>query len=123
MSAPLSIDQGTTRVIDVSDIVDKNGLDLPIDPGWTVRAVARREALDPDIRAEWHSSPAGTQGRAEIVTVAGKKHIYLHITPAMSRAWTWERAELHVHVKEPVIPFREEDLAERILINDFTTVH
>lgn len=55
----LIIDQGTTRVIDVSDIVDDDGEDLDI-TGWTVRAVARREALNPEVRAEWRTTPTGT---------------------------------------------------------------
>lgn len=116
----ITIDQGTTRVIVVSGIVDDGGAAVDV-TGWAVRAVARRQTQDTTVLAEWVSgTPTGTQGQA--VTTGGT--VRLTVTPAMSRAWSWVTAELHVHVTEPVAPYREEDISGNVrLHHDFTTVH
>jgi len=131
---PLTIEQGTTRVIVVSDIRDWAGAVL--DPtGWALRGVAR--AVGAAIVAEWSHAPTGTQGLAEVVNpvtagligpddpvpLPGERWILLHVTPAMSRAWWWHNAHLDVHMTEPTSPFREERIVDRKLVNDHTTVY
>ena len=134
LDLPLTIEQGTTRVIVVSDIRDRAGAVL--DPtGWALRGVARTAGAA--IVAEWSHEPTGTQGLAEVVDpvtaglvrptdptpAAGERWILLHVTPAMSRAWWWNTAHLDVHMTEPTSPFREERIGDRQLVNDYTTVY
>ncbi len=131
---PLTIEQGTTRVIVVSDIRDRAGAVL--DPtGWALRGVARTAGAT--IVAEWSHAPTGTQGLAEVVDpvaaglvgptdptpTAGERWILLPVTPAMSRAWWWNTAHLDVHMTEPTSPFREERNGDWQLDNDHTTVY
>ncbi len=119
MATPIRIDQGTTRVIVVAGIVAADGTALTV-TGWSVRAVARK-GTDGPVLAEWVSgAPTGTQGQA----VATGTEVRLTVTPAMSRAWTWAAAELHVHITESALPYREEDISGEIpLIHEFTTVY
>ena len=132
---PLTIEQGTTRVIVVSGIRDDAGAVL--DPtGWALRGVARVPVENPVIAAEWSHEPTGAQGLAEVVDpvaaglvgpddpvpLLGERWILLHVTPAMSRAWWWHNAHLDVHMTEPAPPFREERIVDRQLVNDHTTV-
>jgi len=119
-SAPLEIQQGTTFALIAREIRDDAGVVL--DPtGWTIRAIARRNPHDAVILAAWSSAPTGTEGPAVVgdpdpapgETVApGEKWIYMHGTPAMSRAWTWSTARLDIHIVEPVSPFREARISE-----------
>lgn len=116
MAAPLEIPQGTTRTIVAGGITDAAG--DPIPAGWTVRAVARRSASDAAVLAAWSSSPLAGEGTAEHTG----PEVRLTITPAMSRAWTWGIAQLDCHITEPISPFREELVIDRVLINQRTTV-
>jgi len=131
---PLTIEQGTTRVIVVSGIRDD--ADAVLDPtGWALRGVARTAGAA--MVAEWSHEPTGAQGLAEVVDpvaagligpddpapAAGERWILLHVTPAMSRAWWWNTAHLDVHMTEPTPPFREERIVDRKLVNDHTTVY
>jgi phage gp36-like protein len=133
---PLTIEQGTTQVIVVSDIRD--GVGAVVDPtGWALRSVARVSVENPVIVAEWSYEPTGTQGLAEVVDpvaaglvgpddptpAPGERWILLHITPAMSGEWQWNTAHLYVHITESVPPFRGERIADRQLVNDRTTVY
>jgi hypothetical protein len=48
--------------------------------------------------------------------------VTLAITPAMSDAWTWASAVLHIEITEPVSPFRRERF-DTWLILDRSAVH
>jgi len=122
----LTLPQGTTRSIVISDITtpgpNPDSPRVPLDvTGWTVRAVARDSAIRDTVLAEWTSgTPTGTQGQA----VAVGDEARLTVTPDMSRRWIWTHAILHAHLTEPVAPFREERIGGDVqLVNDFTTVH
>lgn len=122
MLPPVIIEQGTTRTVVIGDITARgpDGTKVALDvTGWAVRAVARDSATGTEVLAEWTSgTPTGTQGQAS--AVGGEVH--LHVTPAMSRAWTWAHARLHVSIIEPTEPFREERIGDVTVVNDFTTV-
>jgi len=131
--APLEIQQGTTFALIVKDIRD--GAGRVLDPtGWVVRAVARRIPEDDVILAAWSTTPVGTEGLAAVddpdplpgeTVILGEKWIYLHGTPAMTRAWTWLVAQLDVHVIEPAPLFREAKISkdDTSLILKRTTVY
>ena len=120
VAALLEIQQGATVVIIVKNIRDYAGAVL--DPtGWTVRAVARRNPRDATILAAWSSVPTGIEGSAVVgdpqpapgeTVTPGEKWIFLHVTPAMSRAWTWSIAWFDIHITEPAAPFREVRITE-----------
>lgn len=131
---PLTIEQGTTRIIVISNIRDAAG--SVFDPtGWALRGVARTAGAV--MVAEWSHAPAGTQGKAEVVDpvaagligpddpppLPGERWILLHISPAMSRSWSWIVAHLDVHMTEPGASGREERIADRQIVNDHTTVY
>jgi len=118
-TATLELAQGTTRSIIVSGIVDANGAALTV-TGWAVRAQARRTASDAAVLAEWVSgTPTGTQGQA----VAAESTVTLTITPAMSDAWTWTAAVLHIEITEPGADGREERIGDVRLVLDLSAIH
>ena len=129
----LEIQQGTTFVIIVKNIRDHVGAVLsPTD--WAIRAVARQHPQSAITLAAWSSSPSGTDGSAVVgdpdpapgeTVTPGEKWIYLHGTPAMSRAWAWSIAWFDIHMIESVAPFREAKISEddTKLILRHTTVH
>ena len=120
VAALLEIQQGATVVIYAKNIRDYAGAVL--DPtGWTIRAAARQNPQDGVILAAWSSTPAGIEGSAVVgdpepapgeTVTPGEKWIFLHVTPAMSRAWTWSIAWFDIHMTEPAAPFREVRITE-----------
>ena len=120
VTALLEIQQGATVVIFAKNIRDYAGAVL--DPtGWTIRAAARRSPQDGVILAAWSSDPDGIEGSAVVgdpepapgeTVTPGEKWIFLHVTPAMSRAWMWSIAWFDIHMTEPAEPFREVRITE-----------
>jgi hypothetical protein len=126
----LPIDQGTTRIIVVSELRDARGQFL--DPtGWSIHAVARAENVRGPIVAEWRSTPAEDEGLAEVVAAdvliapsadPAEKWIYLHIQPSMSDEWSFVTAELWIEVQEPA-PGSQQEAFKAHLTLDQTTVY
>lgn len=128
MAEPLVIEQGTTRIIVVSKLRDARKQFLN-PTGWTTHAVARTGVWGPVV-AVWRSIPGAGEGQAEVVAAdvlidptadVTEKWIYLHVTPAMSDAWTWGAAVLHIEIKEPGVDGREERFSVDLKL-DPTTV-
>lgn len=113
MTDPIRIAQGTTRTIIISGIVDSNGDPLTI-TGWSVRAQIRR-LPDSPLLAEWVTgTPTGTQGQA---TASGTE-VRLQVPYAMSEAWTWRVATLHVEITEPGVNGRRERITDVPIVVD-----
>lgn len=110
-SEPLRIAQGTSRAIEIADIVDAAGQPLTV-TDWYVHAQARYDPTSP-VLAEWSTSPTAGQGRA---TAIGRT-VRLEIPHAMSSAWTWTTAELHVEISDPITE-RRERLLDAVVILD-----
>jgi hypothetical protein len=99
----VTLEQGATRTIVVSGLVDANGATLDV-TGWSVRAQIRPSARSADLLAEWVTgTPTSPQGQA---TAAGQE-IRLVVPPAMSEPWTWGAARLGVEITEPATGRRE----------------
>lgn len=115
MSTNLTLEQGTTRTIRVTGIVDAAGDPLDI-TGWTVHAQARHKAADSALLAEWHTDPTGDQGDA----AATGSEVVLQVPPAMSAAWGWAgtTVALHIEITEPGEGGRVERIADARLYVD-----
>jgi hypothetical protein len=106
----LVIEQGTSRAIVISGIVDavNNPLDVT---AWTIHAQARLDPYFP-VLAEWVSgTPTGAQGQA---TATGDS-IRLEIPYAMSSAWTFQTARLQVEMTEPGPSGRRERIGDQVI--------
>lgn len=113
----LTIPQGTTRTIKISSITDADGNPLDVS-SWAVHAVARDGGVAGPVVAEWATNPTGSQGTA---TASGTT-VTLAIPAAMSSAWYWDTALLHVEVTEPGVNGRVERIASATLVLDHEVV-
>lgn len=109
----LTIPQGTTRAITVKNITDADGQPLDVS-SWAVHAVARYGGIPGPVVAEWSTTPTGDQAQA---TASGST-VTLPISPALSSAWTWDMAILHVEITEPGANGRVERIAAVELLLD-----
>lgn len=117
-TATLTLPQGADCSILVSGIIDGAGFSLNV-TGWSVRAQARPTPEDTVLLAEWVTgTPTGLQGQA---TAAGST-VTLTVPGAMSDAWTWESAVLHIRITEVASPFRRERFGVRLVL-DRSAVH
>lgn len=98
MLLPLEIKQGEDCTLVVSGIVDNAEQPLDI-TGWSVRAMARPNALSGVLWQEWSTDPSGTQGTARVVD----GDVELDVPHDMSSAWTWpgQAGVLQVEATEP----------------------
>jgi hypothetical protein len=108
VAEPLILKQGATRTITITELRDANGGYLN-PTGWTIHGVARAGIWGPVV-ATWRNTPAAGEGLAQVVAAdlsidptanPAEKWLYLHVTPAMSDAWTWRDAVLDVEITEP----------------------
>lgn len=113
----LVIDQGTSRTVVVSDVVDGNGDPLDL-TGWTVHAVARAPSVHGTVVGVWRTTPGVGEGTA---TISGNS-ISLDVPPDISDAWTFATAVLHIEVQEPGTDGRQERFGCRLVL-DPTTVY
>lgn len=112
-----TITQGADCTVLVTGIADRLG--AAVDPtGWTVVAHLRRHP-DAPLLAEWRTSPTGGQGTA----TADTDGVYLEVPAAMSEAWDWDTATLHVEIHEPAPGIRQARVGEATLILDRAIVH
>lgn len=112
----LRITQGATRSIVVDDIVDDNGDPLVV-TGWTVLAQARPNPGSTTLYAEWASAPTGVQGPAS----AAGRTVRVDIPHAMSSAWAWSTAVLHVEITDPDTGRRERILDTWLVVDPEAT--
>jgi hypothetical protein len=106
----LLIEQGTTRIIAVKQLRDARH--QIVDPsGWGIHAVARADNVRGPVVGVWRDTPGTGEGLAEVVAAdilidptadPTEKWVYLYITPAMSDAWQFVTAELHIEIQEPI---------------------
>lgn len=124
----LPIDQGVTRIITVTHLVDAHGQWLN-PTGWSIHAVARAGSVKGPSVAAWRDSPGTGEGKAEVVDAdptidptssAGEKWIYLHVDPSMSDTWTWTSAELRIEIQEPGASGRQESFPAHLVLNPTT---